>query len=149
MENYQRYKYLGYTYPATFIHWQPIILEMLRKMDKHVRPWYIPLPIMNSIKWLGMGNSVVSVKNWFWYNLSRKLTKGNFITDIKDKYAELCVYGYFDEEMDKIVEWAENECSMTCEKCGSREDVQCYGERWVYNYCEKCRLEKKQEIIKK
>ena len=140
MDNYKKYQYLGYTYPGVSKHWKSIVEEMLIKIDKQVRPWYIPRFILNLIHYWATGNSVVRVERWFWYNLFHKIIPVT-IMDIKDKYAELRVYGSFTKEVDEIVKWAEKECELTCEKCGSRADVKYCGNRWVYNYCIDCRIE--------
>ncbi len=140
MKTYKKYQYLGYTYPGVSKHWVPIVEEMLVKIDKQIRPWYIPRFILNVIHYWATNNSVVQVESWFWYNLFHKIIPIT-IMDIKDKYAELRVYGSFTKEVQEIVDWAEKECELTCEKCGSRSDVQYCGDRWVYNYCVDCRVE--------
>jgi hypothetical protein len=144
-QEWRKYFYLGYNYPGVPEPWQPIIIETLKKIDKVVRPWYIPLFLMNFIKYMGFGDSVYYIKYRPWYYLHHKLTKGVLITDIKDKYAGLRIYGYFNDEIDKIIDWAEDECDKTCEKCGSRDDVENWsvnkGKGWLYNYCHDCRAE--------
>lgn len=144
MKIYKKYQYLGYTYPGVSKHWVPIVEEMFKRIDKQVRPWYIPRFILNIIHYWATGNSVVRVRSWFWYDLLHKIVPIT-IMDIKDKYAELRVYGSFTKEVEAITDWAVSECEKICEKCGSRADVQyCAsngGRGWVYNYCIDCRVE--------
>lgn len=144
----KKYTYLGYVYPSVPKGWVKIIENMVEQIDKIVRPWYIPLFILNIISKLANGGSVCYVKNWFWQNVLEKITKGVKITDIKDKYAGLRVYGYFNDKVDEIVEIAEVMCDRTCERCGSLDDVKVSGKNWYYNYCAKCREEKGLEISK-
>lgn len=100
---------------------------------------------------MAFGNSICYIKYRPWYYIHHKLTKGVLITDIKDKYAGLRIYGYFNEEIDKIIDWAEDECSKTCEKCGSKDDVQNWSviksRGWVYNYCIDCRETAQEKCI--
>jgi len=140
MENYKKYQYLGYIYPRVSKHWVPIVEEMLVKIDKQIKPWYIPRFLLNIMHYWATGNSVVRMRSLFWYNLFHKFIP-IIIIDIRDEYAELRVYGSFTKEVDNIVGWAEKECELTCEKCGSRTDVKYCGSRWVYNYCIDCRVE--------
>jgi hypothetical protein len=92
---------------------------------------------------LATGNSVVRVKNRFWYNIRKKLTKGQIITDIKDKFAGLRIYGNFGPKIEEIVKKAEDQCFATCERCGSQQKVRTVGKNWVYNLCKSCRYGKK------
>jgi len=87
---------------------------------------------------LASGNSVVRVKYWWGHRLRERLTKGQMITDIKEKYATLRIYGYFDKEIDSIIELAEIECGNTCQQCGAKDNVQIIDKGWLYNLCEKC-----------
>lgn len=148
MKKENKFSYLGYTYLSVPHGWISIIEEMLVKIDKEVRPWFIPLWFANLVNELATNGSVVYVKSWFWYKILNKITKGIRITDIKDKYAGIRVYGYFNDDIDKIVEWVEDECEKTCEVCGSRSDVKVSGKNWFYNLCIDCRLEKGIKITK-
>ena len=49
MKQFNKYQYLGYHYPGVSKHWYPTILEMFKRIDKQVRPWYIPRFILNII----------------------------------------------------------------------------------------------------
>jgi hypothetical protein len=137
----RKYSYLGYTYPNVPQPWVPIVNRLLKSMDEIVRPKWIPAIILNVINAFATGGSVVMVKNRFWNNVLSKITKGIRIFDIKDKYATLRVYGSFSDEIYALIDKAEKECENTCEKCGSQDNVFEYGHGWIYNVCEKCRVE--------
>jgi hypothetical protein len=95
--------------------------------------------IKRKIHLWGTGNSVVRVKNKIWYRIRQKLTKGQVIMDIKDKYATLRIYGFFGDEIRTIIKEATKECSETCESCGSKDGVKTTGKGWIYNLCRSCR----------
>jgi hypothetical protein len=135
----QKYSYLGYTYLSIPEPWKPIVSRFLRDVDKIIRPWYIPRIFLNIVNNLATGGSVVRVRSWFWLRVLEYFTKGVHITDIKDKYATLRIYGSFTDDIWKLQEAAEEACTHICEKCGSTQDVDFYGEHWVYCYCGKCR----------
>jgi hypothetical protein len=101
--------------------------------------WYLPLFIKRLIHYLGTGNSVIGIKSKRFYKLRKYLTGGQIIMDIKDKYATLRIYGYFNDNIDKIISCAESLCENTCEKCGSRDEPEVVGERWIENLCRTCR----------
>ena len=137
-----KYAYLGNSYPGVPDPWKPIVMNMLRDIDKEIRPWFIPRFICNWIQWLAMRNSGVSINNYFWYNLISKIRKNTTIFDIKDKYATLRVYGSFNNKCQAIVDKAEAECDNTCEYCGSTNNVTDMAVKgWVTNLCEPCRTE--------
>lgn len=140
MNRFKKYSYIGYHYPSVSTYWLPVIEEMFKRIDKQVRPWFIPRFILNIINYWATENSVVRVESWFWYNIFTKIIPVK-IYDIKDKYAELRVYGSFTKEVEDIADWAVNECEKICEKCGSKADVKYCGKRWIYNYCIDCRVE--------
>jgi hypothetical protein len=136
------YHYLGYTYPNVPEPWRPIVLRLIRDIDRLVRPWYIPRIPLNIINALATNGSVVRVRSRFWLHVLDSVTKGVRIHDIKDKYAGLRVYGSFTDAIQALVDKAEEDCYNTCEKCGSHDNVQVCGEHWVYSYCGKCRRDK-------
>jgi hypothetical protein len=143
-KEFKRYRYLGYWYPGVPGHWQPIVLNMLKEMDEYIKPKLVPRFIYNWASWLARRNSVVNVSSTFWYNISNYLNKGNFIFDIKDKYATLRVYGDFSDEIYKIIKKAEIQCENTCERCGGTEEVKDVAIKgWVTNLCINCRTELK------
>ena len=61
------------------------------------------------------------------------------ITDIKDKYAGLRIYGYLNDVCYKIIKQAEAECDNTCEFCGSTSEVEIWNDcGWMWNLCPVC-----------
>lgn len=141
MGQYNKYSYLGNSYPGVPDSWKPIVLDMLKDIDKIVRPWFIPRFVCNWIQWLTMRNSGISINNYFWYNILSKIRKENTIFDIKDKYATLRVYGSFSDIVQGIITDAENRCENTCEYCGSNNNVtDIVVKGWVTNLCEECRI---------
>ncbi len=145
-----KYRYLGYTYLSIPEGWVPRVKQMLEDIDKQVRPWYVPRFILNWIYWLAMGNSVVRARSrWWYYNVYDKLPifRQAFIMDIKDKYAGLRVYGFFNPEVDRIVEQTMEDCENLCERCSSTYDVRILDIGWLYNFCLNCRLETTRERL--
>ena len=139
----EKYKHIGYSYPGVPKGWQKIVEKTIEDIEKAMWPRWIPLFVKRKIHFLATGNSVVGVKNIFWYKVRKFLTKGQIVTDIKDKYATLRIYGYFSPKIDEIVKKAEDQCFATCERCGSQQKVRTVGKNWVYNLCKSCRYGKK------
>ena len=138
----EKYSHVGYHYASVPKGWKSIIEKAIQDIEKEMWPRWIPMFIKRKIHYLATGNSVVMVKNIFWYKVRKKLTKGQMITDIKDKFAGLRIYGYFGPEIEEIVKKAENECYGTCERCGSNQKVRTVGKGWLYNLCKSCRYSK-------
>ena len=143
MEISKKYRHIGYSYPGVPKGWKTIVEKAIVDIEKEMWPRWIPLFIKRWIHYLATGNSVVRVRSRFWYMVRKKLTKNQIITDIKDKFATLRIYGYYGDEIDYIITKAEDECYRTCEKCGSNEKVRAFGKGWIYNLCKSCRYSKK------
>jgi len=136
---------MGYSYPGVPGPWQPIVEKAIIEMEKEIWPQrWLPRFVKRWIHWLATGGSVVRVKYWWAYRLREKLAHGS-ITDIKDKYAGLRIYGSFNDKCYEIIDQAEKECDETCEACGSKDDVIVVDYGWLYNYCKDCREEHKPE----
>lgn len=133
----KKYRYLGYTWMSVPEHWKPVVLEVFKEMDKY-RPKLMPRFLLCFLHYLATGGSVVRVKYWWAYNLMKK-TYPYTITQIKDKYGTLRIYGSFNEHIQKVIDDAENKCLNICESCGSKESVELIGVGWVYCLCKKCR----------
>jgi len=135
----KKYNYLGCVGLTVPEPWKPIVYEAIQKIDKIVKPVWIPRVLVNKIWMLGTGESIVKVKSKFWYFIYRKITKKILIKDIKIKFAGLRIYGDFNEEINKIVSEAVSKCDKTCEYCGSIDKVRRVEiNRWVRNVCKKC-----------
>jgi hypothetical protein len=85
----KKYQHLGYTQLGVFDSWKPVIKETIIKLEKYIWPRWLPLFVKRWIHYWATENSVVRVKNRFWYNIENKLTKGFSIFDIKDKWGGL------------------------------------------------------------
>ena len=61
------------------------------------------------------------------------------ICQIKEKWGELCVYlNFYNDEVKALIDAAEKEASVTCELCGSKEDVGMTVEGWLTTECHNC-----------
>ena len=139
MEFSKKYDHVGYSYPAVPKTWVPIVKKAVIAIEKEMWPKYIPLFLKRWIHYLATGNSVVRIRNKFWNKVKNKLTHSMIITDIKDKYATLRIYGYFNDKIHKIIEQAELDCDNTCELWGSRRGVRTVNDcGWYRQACHKC-----------
>ena len=139
----EKYRHIGYSYPGVPSGWEDIVKEAVILIEKEMWPQrYLPLFIKRLIHYLATGNSVVRIKYYFFHNIRKKLTNNQLITDIKDKYAGLRIYGYYGDSIEKIIEEAEYKCEYSCESCGSEDKVEIVGTHWISNLCIKCRNKK-------
>jgi len=144
MEFYKKYSHVGYSFLNVPKAWQPIVKKAVIAIEKEIWPRWMPMFIKRWIHYLATGNSIVRVRSRFWSKVRDKYAGHMMITDIKDKFAGLRIYGYFNLACDKIVEDAEEACDNTCEDCGWTRDVEIrndYG--WMRNLCNSCADEKK------
>ncbi len=138
MEFHEKYQHVGISRPGLPKGWEPIVKKAIIIIEPAMWPQWIPFPVKRIIHWLANGNSVFFIK-YRWANRLRDyLTHSQMITDIKEKYATLRIYGYFGKEVNDIIKTAEIECSNTCQRCGSHEDVKVMGTGWYYNVCGNC-----------
>lgn len=147
----KKYGHIGYSYPGVGKGWVPIVERAIVKIERAMWVQWLPLFIKRWIHYFATGNSVVRIENRFWFGIREKLTGGQMVTDIKDKYATLRIYGCFGDEINKIVERAEKECLETCEACGGKEEVETINNHgWYTNLCGKCinEIEPKKKVIK-
>lgn len=138
----EKYRHIGYSFMTVPKGWEGVVEKTIIKIERAMWPSWIPMFIKRKIHYLATGNSVVRIRSPFWYNIRKRLTGGQIITDIKDKYAQLRIYGSFGEDIGKIIIEAEDECYRTCERCGSNQKVRTIGRSWLYNLCKKCRYKK-------
>ena len=135
MEFHKMYRHVGFSYPAVPEGWEPIVKRTIVLIEKEIWPGWMPLPVKWLSHWLA---------NYKWaYWLRQSLTDGQVITEIKEKFATLRVYGLFGKEIDKLVREAETACDKTCQQCGSTDDVKTVDVGWLYNLCAACSHEKK------
>lgn len=80
------------------------------------------------------------------YNLSKKISEiapECEATQVKEKYGTLRFYcnGYNDE-VDKLINDAENLSGRTCENCGDTTTAKTRGDGWLSTVCDKCAMTK-------
>ena len=139
MEFYDKYSHVGYSHLGVPDAWKPIVERAIIAIEKEMWPTFMPMFLKRWIHYWATGNSIVCVKNRFWEKVRSKLTHHMMITDIKDKYATLRIYGYFNDKIYKIIEQAEKECENTCEFCGSIKSVEIRNDfGWMRNLCSTC-----------
>ena len=141
--NPKSYRYLGYTYPDVPKSWEPIVIQLIKDIDKIARPKWLPRIVANWLYWLAMGNSIIRIRNKYWYNIWTKIPIKCHIHQIKDKYTSLRVYVSGTNEVYELINKAENDAENTCEDCGSNNDVQIVDGNWVFAYCKDCRIKHK------
>jgi len=131
---FKKYRYLGMVYPETEESWKPIVLNMLKEIDKYIRPWYIPKFALNIVLDSNKRNII-----WYWNQILSLFIPGIYISQIKSKFATLRVYGVFDNHILEIIKKAEEQCSDTCEICGNSGCSHVMIKGWVTNLCETCK----------
>jgi hypothetical protein len=136
----EKYRHVGYSYPSVSSGWKDIVEQAVIRIEKIMWPQkYLPLFVKRLIHYLATGNSVVRIKYYFFHDIRNRLTNNQILTDIKDKYAGLRIYGYYCKDIEKIIDNAVEHCDNTCENCGSKEDVKISGKNWYVNLCINCR----------
>lgn len=61
------------------------------------------------------------------------------IHQIKEKYGQLRFYtNFYTEELEKMIDKAEEESEHTCEYCGKHIDGPIIRHHWIYSLCEEC-----------
>ena len=78
------------------------------------------------------------------YNLSKAINEIEpevRVLQVKEKFGGLRFYidGYKDDKVYQLIKKAESESYITCEDCGSKENVSLGGKWWVKTLCDKCR----------
>lgn len=142
----KQYRHVGYSYPGVPVGWQPIVAKALVDIEKAMWPRWLPMFLKRWIHYFATGNTAYWVKYRWAYNLRQKLTKGQIVTDVKEKYASLRLYFNGGEVIEEIVSKAEKECEETCQMCGGKSKVQVIDSNWMYNLCEECAKQEKEKI---
>lgn len=141
MEFHDKYSHIGYSFPSVPKTWLPFVERAIKNIERAMWPWWIPMFIKRWIHYQATGGSIVMIRNRFWHNVRQLLTNNQLITDIKEKYADLRIYGYYGDKIEKIIEQAEKDCASTCESCGAySKDVDVsvvFG--WYRRFCKECR----------
>jgi hypothetical protein len=85
---YEKYSYLG------SIPWREegdyfkALYPLVLAMDYEAKPKWCPRWFLRFLHVFGRDSSIVRVRNWYWHNLSQKLTKGILMLDYKTKWNE-------------------------------------------------------------
>jgi len=127
---FKKYRYLGQVAPEVPKSWEPHIMEMLIKLDKIARHKFIPLFLLNFISDV-------------FPSLLEELMPSIFITQIKQKFGALRIYGTFTPRAQEIVTKTESLCNNTCEYCGNPNTTHVMVKSWVRNLCATCKEVKK------
>jgi hypothetical protein len=97
--------------------------------DKLVRNRFIPRSLLNFI---GKYPVILS-----------KIMPNTHITQIKQKFSTLRIYGVFPDNIQKIIDATEVKCNNTCEFCGNPNTTHVMVKSWVRNLCATCEEQKK------
>jgi len=127
--DFKKYRYLGAVCPEVPKPWEPIIFDMLVKIDAITKSSYIPRTLLNLISKYPV--------------ILSELMPSTQITQIKQKFGALRIYGVFTEEVQKIIDATEKECNNTCEYCGNPNTSHVMIKSWVRNLCTTCKETKK------
>lgn len=137
-KNFKKYRYIYNGRPEVPETWTPIILDMLKQLDKVFRPKYIPRFALNLL----YDASKTTFGAYYLYEFI-----GDFRIDlIKQKFARLSVYGKYDE-VSEIISKAIVSCNDTCEFCGKPHTQNVIIKNWVRNLCSECQIKYKNNGI--
>lgn len=69
----------------------------------------------------------------------KKLSEDFYATQIKEKFGFLRYYTSFStDEVDKLIDEAEEESMVTCEQCGKSGELRDVGGHWYMTLCNSC-----------
>lgn len=136
--DFKKYRYLGAVAPETPEVWKPIVFKMIQDIDRIVKPEYVSRWFLN---WLydKARDSRGLVIRPFLDKILNKLIDDINITQIKQKFATLRVYGIFNKNVEVIVKATEAICANTCEDCGRNGTSNVMVRGWVKNLCSDCK----------
>lgn len=133
---WKRYRHIGYAGLGVPRGWVLITAKALINIEREMWPGWMPFWMKHLIHYLATDNSVVRIKYRWAYNLKQKIVHC-MVTDVKEKYAYLCIYGFFTKKMNEIVEKAVEACNKTCQNCGSQDQL-FLTEGWIERLCVNC-----------
>ena len=81
----EKYGYLGTTIYETSSYFKALY-PLVLAMDYESKPKWCPRWFLRFTEVFGNDRSIVRVRNWFWHNLHKKLTKGIVFYDWKTKW---------------------------------------------------------------
>lgn len=77
--------------------------------------------------------------------VERAVAKGVPIAQVKEKFGGLRIYlDVRDKELEEMISEAEFEADVTCEICGTKENVSTRGKYWVKTLCEQHHKEREE-----
>ena len=98
-----KYQYLGISWnifkESTDLH--EYLEDFIMFVAKKAKPWWCPTFVLNLLNLFANDNSIVRCRNQHLASAFRNITGGLLITDIKEKYGTIRVYGYFTKEVDE------------------------------------------------
>jgi hypothetical protein len=83
---YEKYKYLGsvpYNEGSDIFN---ALYPLVMLMDREAKPWWCPRWFLRFLHLFGNDNSIVRVRNFYLYNIHRRITKGIMFIDYKTKW---------------------------------------------------------------
>jgi hypothetical protein len=114
LRKFFKYRYLGNVIPKIPISWESHILDLLKTIDKVVKPRYVPRFLLNHSKIV-------------------------YISSIKQHFGTLRVSIITDnEEVKQLVKTTEQLCNQTCERCGQSPTEIVTVKNWISNLCPPC-----------
>lgn len=137
---YKKYSYLGWTSPTVPNGWKPLVVELIKNIDKLARPWWLPRFIATTVKTLAMGSSIIKIRNKFWYVVFKKLPITCSISQIKEKFGGLRFYCSGTDEIFALVHVAEDASYKICQYCGTTDNVSRIDDGWIRTICTQCKL---------
>ena len=149
MKFYRKHIHIGYSSASVPGGWVKRVEEALIEIEREMWPRWMPMFLKRWIHYLATGNSVVRIKYRWAYNLRTKLTGGQIVRDVKDKYAQLRIYASAGEKINDIIDKAVYDCEGICERCSGTENVSVVGRGWYENLCENCYVPVREILLEK
>lgn len=84
-----------------------LIEEFLDFVACKARRWWTPSWFLNLLHLFGRDNSAVRMRSYRLSRLCSRLTNGILVTDVKEKYGTLRIYGSFTDEINEMLDGLE------------------------------------------
>ena len=85
---YDKYSYLGSIPYNEKSEYFKALYPLVLAMDYEAKPKFCPRWFLRFTNLFGNDNSIVRIRNWFWYDVHMKLTKGIKFVDYKTKWSD-------------------------------------------------------------
>jgi hypothetical protein len=113
---------------------------MTKKTKTEEKKLYLPYELFGDelagTGWSGLVTPIIRAVNT--YNKDKEEDKRAVITQIKEKFAEARIYGYFPDEIQNMADIAERASYQICYECGSCFNVGQTENGWITTLCENC-----------